>query len=291
MIPYGSGGHLFDLPVPFFGTIPIHWFGVLVALGVILGDRIVVIQGRRRGLADDDVKYLNARIVIGGFIVAHLVSVIFYFPERIRENPLVLLNPFAGLSSFGGFLGAFLAFMFFTKRAEVSRLAYADSVALGLAVGWIFGRTGCFSAHDHPGRHIDASFPLSVAFPDGPRIDLGLVELLFTIVLTVILFRYNRRPRAPGRIIALAAMIYAPARFALDFLRATDVARPDARYLGLTPAQWACLATAALGFHIWRRAALDPPAPPPAGPAASSTQPPPSLAPDPGQRETDPHEK
>ena len=39
--------------------------------------------------------------------------------------------------------------------------------------------------------------------------------------------------------------MYAPARFGLDFLRATDVARPDQRYAGLTPAQWACLA------HAW----------------------------------------
>ena len=255
MIPYDLHGHLFYLPrgLPQIGGLPIHLFGILVALGVIIGDRIVVSQGTRRGLDPNDVKYMNARIVIFGFIVAHLVSVIFYYPERIAENWKVLVNPFAGLSSFGGFLGAFLSFLYFTKKAEIDRLRYADSVALGLAVGWIFGRTGCFTAHDHPGRHVSASFFLSVNYPDGPRIDLGLFELLFTIVLTVILFRYNRKPRPPGRIIALAALLYAPARFALDFLRATDVARPDRRYLALTPAQWACLATAVLGVYLWRR--------------------------------------
>jgi len=287
MIPYFNG-HLFDLPFPKYGPIPIHLFGVRVALGVIIGDRIVVLQGRRRGLDDNDVKYLNARIVIGGFIVAHLVSVIFYFPERIKENPLVLVNPFAGLSSFGGFLGAFLAFMYFTRQAEVPRLQYADSVALGLAVGWIFGRTGCFTAHDHPGRHVPASFFLSVNYPDGPRVDLGLYELLFTIVLTALLFTYNRKPRPPGRIIALAAMLYAPARFVLDFFRATDVARPDQRYLGLTPAQWACLATLALGVHLWRLGARAPSGPTP--PAPSGPTPPSPLAPDGGGRDTDPHE-
>ncbi len=262
MIPYGHGGHLFDLPrwLPLIGGLPVHLFGVLVALGVIIGDRIVVAQGQRRGLDPNDVKYMNARIVIGGFIVAHLVSVIFYYPERIRENWTVLINPFAGLSSFGGFLGAFLAFLYFTKRADINRLLYADSVALGLAVGWIFGRSGCFSAHDHPGRHVSPPsvfYFLSVNYPDGARIDLGLYELLFTIVLTVILFRYNREPRPRGRVIALAALIYAPARFLLDFLRETEVSaaipHPDKRYLLLTPAQWACLATAALAIYLWRR--------------------------------------
>jgi phosphatidylglycerol:prolipoprotein diacylglycerol transferase len=246
MIPYFNA-HLFDV-----GGMPIHMFGVLVAMGVIVGDRIVVLQGQKRGLDGNDVKFMNARIVIAGFIVAHLVSVIFYFPERIKENPLVLVNPLAGLSSFGGFLGAFLAFLYYTRKEEIPRLPYADAVALGLSVGWIFGRTGCFTAHDHPGRH--TSFFLSVRYPDGPRHDLGLDELLFTILMTAVLFIYARKPRPPGRVIGLAAVMYAPVRFGLDFLRATDVARPDQRYAGLTPAQWACLATLGLGLRLLVRA-------------------------------------
>ena len=217
---------------------------------------------------------MNARIVIGGFIVAHLVSVIFYFPERIREDWKVLINPFAGLSSMGGFLGAFLAFMYYTKKAAIPRLRYADSVALGLSVGWIFGRTGCFTAHDHPGRHTD--FFLAVRYPEGPRHDLGFYELLFTILMTAVLFAYNRKPRQPGRIIALATLMYAPVRFLLDFLRATDVARPDQRYLALTPAQWACIATFGLGLYLWRHGEATPPAPPAAPAEPPPNDPPPS---------------
>jgi phosphatidylglycerol:prolipoprotein diacylglycerol transferase len=249
MIPYFNG-HLFDV----FG-LPIHLFGLLVATGVVVGDRVVVAQAAKRGLEARDAKFMNARIVIGGFIVAHLVSVIFYFPERIKENPLVLLNIWAGLSSFGGFLGALIAFVYYTRKEHIPRLPYADSVALGLSVGWIFGRTGCFTAHDHPGRH--TSFFLSVWYPKqtptdfaGPRLDLGLDELLFTIVMTAVLFVYARKPRPPGHLIGLASLMYAPIRFGLDFLRATDVARPDLRYAGLTPAQWACLATFGLGLRL-----------------------------------------
>jgi phosphatidylglycerol:prolipoprotein diacylglycerol transferase len=245
VIPYFDG-HLFDL----FG-LPIHMFGVLVALGVIIGDRIVVTQGVRRGLAAEDVKFMNARIVIVGFIVAHLVSVIFYFPERIKQSPWILVNFWAGLSSFGGFLGALLAFLYYTRKEKIPALPYADSVALGLAVGWIFGRTGCFTAHDHPG--LRTTFFLAVRYPGGPRHDLGLDELLFTIVITAILFAYARKPRVPGRLIGLFATMYAPVRFGLDFLRAhdigADVARADERYAHLTPAQWACLAT--IGVGVW----------------------------------------
>jgi phosphatidylglycerol---prolipoprotein diacylglyceryl transferase len=268
VIPYFDG-HLFDIPRVFgLGPLPIHMFGVLVAIGVILGDRIVVARGVQRGLEAKDVKFLNARIVIWGFIVAHWVSVIFYFPERIRENPLILINFWAGLSSFGGFLGAFLAFLYYTRREKIPALPYADAVALGLAVGWIFGRTGCFTAHDHPGLH--THFFLSVRYPDGPRHDLGLDELLFTIVMTIILFRYARTPRVPGRVIGLFATMYAPVRFGLDFLRARDVERPDERYFALTPAQWACLATIGVGIWLLTRKGEVLPFSPPRDPAPDS---------------------
>jgi phosphatidylglycerol:prolipoprotein diacylglycerol transferase len=275
VIPYFDG-HLFDIPRIFgHGPLPIHMFGVLVAIGVILGDRIVVREGGKRGIEAKDVKFLNARIVIWGFIVAHWVSVIFYFPERIRQSPWILVNFWAGLSSFGGFLGALLAFAYYTRKEKIPALPYADAVALGLVVGWIFGRTGCFTAHDHPGLH--TSFFLAVQYPDGPRHDLGFYELLCTIVMAVILFRYARTPRVPGRVIGLFATMYAPVRFGLDFLRARDVERPDERYFNLTPAQWACIAT--LGLGVWlltRKGAVLPFSPPPvqegtdAGPAAPS---------------------
>jgi phosphatidylglycerol:prolipoprotein diacylglycerol transferase len=209
MLPYFDG-HIHDFNLPLVGTISINWFGILVAVGVLVGDRIVTVQGAKRGLDDHDVKYLNARIVIGGFLMAHWVSVIFYFPERIREHPSILVNFWSGLSSFGGFLGALLAFLYFTRRHKIAALPYADAVALGLAVGWIFGRTGCFTAHDHPGRHTD--FFLAVRYPDGPRHDLGLDELLFTLVITAVLFLYARKPRVPGRVIGLFAVMYAPVR-------------------------------------------------------------------------------
>jgi len=262
MIPY------IDFTLFHIGSWPIALFGPLVATGVLIGDRITVREGAKRGLDPRDIRYLNARMVIGGFIMAHLVSVIFYFPERIKENPLVLLNIWSGLSSFGGFLGAAITYLYLSRKEKIPALPYADAVALGLAVGWIFGRLGCTTAHDHPGQH--TNFFLAVRYPDGPRHDLGLYEFLFTIGLTLILFRYAKKPRPAGRLIGLFATLYAPVRFGLDFLRATDVHRPDERYLALTPAQWACLAAFGVGVWLLRRPSplLDFSGPPPEEAAA-----------------------
>jgi phosphatidylglycerol---prolipoprotein diacylglyceryl transferase len=267
MIPY------LDFKLFEFLGVPIDLFGVLVAIGVVLGDRITVREGAKRGLDPRDVRYLNARMVIGGFIMAHLVSVIFYFPERIKENPLVLLYIWSGLSSLGGFLGAALTCLYLSRRQKIPALPYADAVSLGLAVGWIFGRLGCTTAHDHPGRH--SNFFLAVRYPDGARHDLGLYELLFTIVLALVLFRYAKKPRPAGHLIGLFALLYAPVRFGLDFLRATDVTRPDERYAALTPAQWACMGTFAVGVWLLKRPSpiLALAGPPPLEPGTPPTQP------------------
>ena len=52
MIPFFNG-HLFDV-----GGLPIHLFGVLVAIGVIVGDRVVVAQGAKRGIDARDARAL-----------------------------------------------------------------------------------------------------------------------------------------------------------------------------------------------------------------------------------------
>jgi len=100
-------------------------------------------------------------------------------------------------------------------------------------------------------------------------------------VRCAVLFWYARKPRAEGRLIGMFALLYSPVRFGLDFLRATDSARPDERYAGLTPAQWACLAAFALAIWLLRRpsplAAFT--GPPPAKPSEADAEPPPPVPP------------
>jgi phosphatidylglycerol---prolipoprotein diacylglyceryl transferase len=88
-----------------------------------------------------------------------------------------------------------------------------------------------------------------VAFPDGPHYDLGLLEMLYTIIIAIVCASLWGKKRAPGLYIGLTCVMYAPVRFALDFLRLDVGPTGDKRYLSLTFAQWACIAM--LGFGIY----------------------------------------
>jgi prolipoprotein diacylglyceryltransferase len=175
----------------------------------------------------------------------------------------------------------------FERRKEPAAIfAYADLILSVFPVAWVFGRSGCSSVHDHPGAIATKDALLSVAYPSGiapgaspevaakwakdhgdvvtqylggvvefvhgtqPRYDLGLLELMFTIVLASLLALTWHKKVPTGSYIAATSLAYAPVRFAMDFLRITDGEIADPRYGGLTPAQWECVALFTWGLYV-----------------------------------------
>jgi phosphatidylglycerol---prolipoprotein diacylglyceryl transferase len=231
-------------PIRLFGAVPIQPFGVLVGLalvvGYLLGRRRARLTGLDPQLATDGMIWA----VVGGFVMGHLLDVILYYPELIRESPLVLLTIWSDISSMGGFLGGALGLYLFCNRLGLPVRPYADMVVFGLVPAWIFRRMGCGLAHDHPG--VPTHFFLGVRFPDGVvRHDLGFEEMLLAVLLTVVLYALRRVRPFEGFHTALMLLLYAPVRFLLDFLRAAD-----RRYLGLTPAQYFCVLMVVTGIYL-----------------------------------------
>jgi phosphatidylglycerol:prolipoprotein diacylglycerol transferase len=96
---------------------------------------------------------------------------------------------------------------------------------------------------------------IALHYGSQPRYDLGLIEMIFAIFMAIGFALTWRFGGAKGWYVVAASLLYAPVRFALDFLRETDPAMGDIRYWELTPAQWACFLLFAfgigLGFHLY----------------------------------------
>jgi phosphatidylglycerol---prolipoprotein diacylglyceryl transferase len=246
------------------GPVAIHVFGVLVACGILVGARLTQKRGVQLGLDPERVSQMITTVLICGFLMAHWFDVFAYPPAHQDITLWKILNPLEGISSFGGFAGALIGLYAWCRVKKQPIMPYADSLGFGLAAGWFFGRLGCFTAHDHPGRK--TTFPLSVDYhlyrPElsGPRHDLGLDEALWAGMVTVLFLVLARKKRPLGLYVMLLSILYGPVRFALDFLRATDVEGADPRYLGLTPAQYGAIGCfiagcALLAWMLKRRAA------------------------------------
>ena len=258
MIPY------LDLASFTIAGATFHTFGLMVALGVLLGHWIVSKRHRALGLgpsSEADVFTLVG--FASAFFFAHFFDVLLYRPDLVRRDWTELFKIHHGLSSFGGFVGAIIGCVAYIRIRKLNGWAYSDLCAYSFPFGWLFGRAGCAVAHDHKG-HLTDSF-LAVRFPDGPRYDLGLIELALTPILVAVVVLVARRDKRPGMITGALAVTYPFIRFPLDFLRATDLGEEsDPRHFGLTPAQWACFGLLAVGVWCIMQARKNAPLPEPA---------------------------
>jgi phosphatidylglycerol:prolipoprotein diacylglycerol transferase len=286
MVPYI---HVPDLHI---GPLPLHPFGLLVATGVLVGTSVTTKRAEKLGY---DVVQLNSFVtwmLITAFVLSHVLDQLFYHWDEVVARPLSIIKIWEGLSSFGGFIGAVVGIVLWKyiviedKRIRARPhpmpvLPFADLVLSVLPLGWMFGRAGCATVHDHPGLRATADTLLAVAYPScypcrvangmitdlrpdetvtrlgfiefihghDPKFDLGFLELLFTIVLATCFALTWRRKLPLGTYVVATALAYAPVRFVMDFLRVPDTLNGDTRYAGLTPAQYGCIAL--FLFGLW----------------------------------------
>jgi phosphatidylglycerol:prolipoprotein diacylglycerol transferase len=234
----------FELPTLTLGPVSIQSFGVLSALGILLATLLNSRAARQLG-KDPQVPVDFAVVgVLAGVVGGHLVHLLAYHPEELRD-PWRIVMLWEGLSSMGGLLGGVVAAVIWFRVKRIPLRDYSDAFALGIAPGWGVARIGCFTVHDHPG--VLTSFPLAVQFPDGPRHDLGLYEAIVLLSIGAVLWALHRRGALRDGLLPLLALSYGTARFFLDFLRARDVPYADARHLGLTFAQYTAVALVAWG--------------------------------------------
>ncbi len=264
------------------GPLVIQPFGFLVVLGLFLGYAAARRRARRYGVSPEDLGGFTGWMLVCAFILAHVLDEALYHPDVFLTHPASFLAITNGLSSYGGFAGAFVGAVAWSRievrdrapyvrwRREPRRLLpISECVASIFPVGWALGRAGCAVVHDHLG--VASSSLLAVQFGPGPserygplvvrhglrpRFDLGLLELLFTLALLAA-FAVTWRRRLPlGRYLGALCLLYPPVRFLLDFLRVGPEDGGDERYLGLTPAQWACFAFFAVGVRLtWQASA------------------------------------
>ena len=247
------------------GPIPLQPFGLLVAVGVIAGARLSEWRAERVGIRREVVSDLITYVVATGFIFGHMFDMVLYHPQRVLEAPWELLMPWKRRSAYGGFFGAVLGGFIWKRRRTLPLLPGLDAIAFGLSLGWLFGRTGCFVVHDHPGKVTD--FFLAVADyrygepPYLPRHDLGLYEVIWSAGCVALFMWLQRKPRPHGFFIGMIVVLYAPVRFGLDFLRVDDRTFNS----GLTPGHYSSMVAFALGIWVLRRALTTPQEPLPEG--------------------------
>ena len=207
-------------PVLFrIGGFDITTFGVMLAVGALVGLWILQRELRRSGLPDNAIDAAVAG-VIGGMVGAKLLWVF----EHFREEPFRdLLLSRGGMSWFGGFAGGILAGLAVMQRRRLPKLAVLAAATPALAVGHAIGRIGCFLVGDDYGRPTD--LPWAVAFPEGlpptsvPVHPTQIYEAIALVPLAWLLFRWRLQGRPDAFVLGAYLVSAGMIRFLIEFLR------------------------------------------------------------------------
>ena len=210
-------------PVLFrIGDFEVTSFGVLVAIGALVGLWLFQRELRRSGLPDDGVDAAVAG-VIGGMAGAKLLWVL----EHLGDGPAIdLLLSRSGMSWFGGFAGGVLAGLLVMHRKRLPKIAMLAVATPALAVGHAIGRIGCFLVGDDYGRPTD--LPWGIAFPAGlppttiPVHPTQLYEAAALVPLAVLLFSWRRQGHRDSWVLGGYLLLAGAIRFAIEFLRVNE---------------------------------------------------------------------
>ena len=223
------------------GPLSISPHGIGIAVGFLLGARLMLPAAARKGISEDDVYALLTRAAIGAIIGARIAYVINHFGDY--DNPLDIFKIWeGGISLLGGFLGAIaLALPEMRKRGH-SFWKVMDAAAPGMALGVIIGRLGDLVVADHLGKPTDSFLgyecpPPSVETASPCVADVvwqpALLDFVLTIVLLGVLLRLRKKERWDGFLIMFFAVWYGLGRILEDFLRVDET-----HGTGLTGSQW-----------------------------------------------------
>jgi phosphatidylglycerol---prolipoprotein diacylglyceryl transferase len=257
--------------------VPIQWFGMIVAAGVVIGSIPMRRYAEWHGVSDDHIRGLLTWLLISGFLGAHLFDVVAYQWERIGDSPQVtpaswwflpdsvwpsnwplIIRFWDGISSYGGFIGGAIGFSLYVWWKRLPARLLADATIVGLLPAFSIGRIGCTVVSDHIGAAVDPARWYAVLAMEYPRAgnlgqladtypgtskmilawNLGLVEMLYLVpVNALILWLAFRTSRRSPA--GFVTVLTGVLYAPVRFF--LDYLRPehsDPRIVGLTFAQW-----------------------------------------------------
>lgn len=126
------------------GPLNIHYYGIIIAAGLLLAVIYGLHRSKQFGLKQDDILDGVLGIVPFAIICARAYYCIFSWNEY-TDNPIEVLYIWkGGLAIYGGVIGAAIGVVIFCKIKHISLGATLDLVALGFLIGQAIGRWGNF---------------------------------------------------------------------------------------------------------------------------------------------------
>ena len=216
------------------GPLTLRWYGLLFALGFLLGLYIVRAMFRAEKEPEEWLDQIFIYMVVGAVVGARLGHVFFYdweyYSQHLSEIPAVWKG---GLASHGGAIGIIIALWIFSARtAKRSVLWILDRVVVPTALAGCFIRLGNLMNSEIVGTPSDApwAFLFVRAYPpelaDAPRHPVQLYESISYLLTFFLLYWAYWKTSAKeklGRMFGLfLVLVLGVIRFGLEYFKTSQ---------------------------------------------------------------------
>lgn len=229
-------------------------YGVCFFLGIVAAVLAVLFLDRRKRVKREDLVYGGSIAIVGGLAGAKLLSVL---PNLglIIQNQVPLVDVIKnGFVFYGGVIGGALGILIYCRAFHVDFIDFLDTAAIGLPLGSLFGRIGCFCAGCCYGRPTDSFLGVVFTHPADPNTPVGvpllptqLFESGYCLIIFFALLALNRRA-VRGRNVLFYLISYSACRFVNEFFR-DDPARGF--LLGMSTSQFISLLLIIASLIFW----------------------------------------
>ncbi len=210
------------------GPVPLHMYGLMIALGVVVAAKVGRTRYVKRGGDGEAFDSIAFWAVVGGVIGARVYHVItdYQLFQGHWERSVQIWQ--GGLGIWGGVIGGALAVFIVARRRQVAFAPIADAIVPGLAFAQGIGRWGNWFNQELFGEPSHLPWAVEIDRVHRPTEYINektfqptfLYESLWCIALGFALIAIDRKFKlARGQLFALYAAGYTMFRFVMEEMR------------------------------------------------------------------------
>lgn len=228
---------LWEFPGDFanWGPGGIRWYGISYLLGFISAYFLLALYFRQNKSPYDQEQIINLITfqVIGVLIGGRIGYLLLYQGDKFLEDPLSLVRVWeGGMASHGGFIGVFIATLWYAKKSGQSVKPIGDLIVSVVPPGLFFGRIANFINGELWGKTTEISW--GVLFPKAPDFAMSVArhpsQIYAAIAEGLIPFLYVQLrfwkssiiQKYPGHLAGEFLILYAIARIFNEIFREPD---------------------------------------------------------------------
>lgn len=213
-------------PVLFtIGGLKVHWYGIMIAIGLYAGIQVALRDSPRRGISREALMNVALLAAILGVAGGRLYYVVQNNPSFFVHHPIQIIAVWqGGMAFFGAIFGGALAMAISAWRWRLPFWSLLDVGAIGVTVGQAFGRVGNIINGDIVGYKtsgwgFEYTNPNTFGPLNTPVQPASLYELLIAVVLFLILWNLRLRVHPEGMLAMIYIVLYSISQFFIFFLR------------------------------------------------------------------------